>query len=208
MFRAAMIWLTLTMAIVLVSSTPLAAQDFTEAAPAAAAETYTPLTAAQDYAWTIHQIVDPTRLFIIGTRAAIDHAGDDPNKWGQGAEGYAVRVASRLGRVAVRENLAFGIRRLDHEDPRYVRADSRGVLNRTRHAVTQTFIARNREGGIMPAYSSLAADFATPFIAQTWHPGTIRGARELQSGGMAIGVTAFSNICSEFWPDIRKRLRR
>ncbi len=119
-----------------------------------------------------------------------------------------MRVASRVGRLAVRENLAFGIRRLDHEDPRYVRSESHGVLSRTRHAVQQTFLARNREGHVMPAYSSLAADFATPFIAQTWHPGVIRGTRELQSGGMAIGMSAFSNICTEFWPDIRKKLRK
>jgi hypothetical protein len=200
-----------------VFSIPLLAQDLDRndltASPAStsmvsATPAYVPLTLGQNYMWSVHNIVDPERLFLIAAKASFDHASDDPSKWGEGMGGYATRVSSRLGYVAVRENVAFGLRALDHEDPRYVRMGSGGGWERARHAVVRSVLARNEKGNTMPAYSELVADFGTPFIAQTWHPGVIRGGREFTSGGMALGVNAFTNLCSEFWPDIRKKLAR
>jgi len=167
---------------------------------------YIPLTLSQNYAWTVRQIFDPGRLFLISARAAIDHSDNDPSGWGQGAEGYAVRVASRLGVAAVRENIAFGIRAFDHEDPRYVRSPSAGVWSRARYAVSRTFVARNEQGGAMPAYSVLASSFATPFVAEAWRPEPVRGGRVLRSGAMGIGIEAAANVGREFWPDIRRRI--
>ena len=108
----------------------------------------------------------------------------------------------------VRENIAFGLRALDHEDPRYVHSGEAGVLKRARHAIGQTFIARNAHGDTMPAYSIFASGLATPFVADAWRPEPVKAGRELRSGGMTIGMKAVNNLVLEFWPDIRKKLRR
>jgi len=178
----------------------------TEAAAAPAADPYVALTLGQNYLWTVHQIFDPGRLFLSGVRGAIDHSDNNPSGWGQGAEGYAARVASHLGNSAVRENVAFAIRAFDHEDPRYFRSPPAGVWKRAGYAISRTFVVRNATGGTMPAYSVLAASFATPFIAQTWRPEPIRGGRELRSGATGIGIEAAGNIWREFWPDLRKKV--
>lgn len=70
MFRTHTNWLLF---LLLAAAMPLVAQT----------DTYTPLTAGEDYAWTMHQITDPMRLSIIALRAGIDHAEGDPNGWGQ-----------------------------------------------------------------------------------------------------------------------------
>jgi hypothetical protein len=104
--------------------------------------------------------------------------------------------------------MAFAIRRLDGEDPRYVRSNATGVWRRSRYAVSRTFIARNDHGGSMPAYSALVSNFATPFIAQTWRPEAFSASHELRSGVFGVGVTAAGNLGQEFWPDLRKKLGR
>jgi len=178
----------------------------TEAAAAPAADPYVPLTLGQNYIWTVHRILDPGRLFLIGARAAIDHSDNNPSNWGQGAGGYAARAASHLGTAAVRENAAFAIRAFDHEDPRYFRSPSGGLWKRAGYAISRTFVARNATGGTMPAYSVLAASFATPFIAQTWRPEPFRAGKDLRSGATGIGIEAAGNIFREFWPDLRKKV--
>jgi hypothetical protein len=137
----------------------------------------------------------------------MDHTSHSPSAWGQGTEGYAERIGSHLARAAVRENIAFGIRALDHEDPRYFRSHDRGAWKRTRHAVGRSFMVRNERGGYMPAYSTLAADLATPFIAQSWRPEPISAGRELRTGGMGLGFDVVQHLGQEFWPDIKKKLR-
>lgn len=169
---------------------------------------YVPLTLGQNYAWSIHQMFDPGRLFLVAADAALDHSANNPSAWGQGSEGYAVRVASHLGHEVVRENIAFAVRAFDHEDPRYVRSSEAGLRKRVGHAAGHAFLARNERGGTMPAYSLFVAGFATPFIAQTWRPEPINAGRELRSGSMAIGLAATGNMYEEFWPDIRKKLHR
>ena len=169
-------------------------------------DSYVPLTLGQNYLWTVHQILNPGRLFMVAAGAASDHARRDPSAWGEGSEGYATRVGSRLGTIAVRENLAFAVRALDHEDPRYFRSPPAGVLKRARYAASRAFIVKNERGGTMPAYSSFVADLATPFIAQTWRPEPISAGRELRTGAVGIGLNVVGNIGQEFWPDFRKKL--
>ena len=143
---------------------------------------------------------------MIGISAAVDHSGNNPSKWGQGAEGFADRLGSRFGIVAVRENAAFTIRAFDHEDPRYFRVGSGGLVKRTGYALGQTFVARNSRGGNMPAYSVVASGLATPFIAEAWRPERVNAGRELRAGAMGIGAKAISNVFQEFWPDVRHKL--
>jgi hypothetical protein len=189
---------------------PVPEQDLVldQIAPTPFISLYVPLTLGQNYAWSLHQMFDPGRLFVVAANAALDHSVNDPSAWGQGTEGYAVRVASRLGREVVRENIAFAVRAFDHEDPRYVRSSAAGIRRRAGYAAGRAFLARNERGETMPAYSLFVASLATPFIAQTWRPEPINAGRELRAGSMAIGLAASGNMYEEFWPDIRKKLRR
>lgn len=144
---------------------PIAPQPANDAGVDAGAEAYVPLTLWQNYAWSLHQIFGPGELFVVAARTAFDHSRSQPSSWGGGSGGYTMRAASRLGRVAVRQELAFAVRALDHEDPRYFPSPQSGGWKRVRYAITRTFVVRNERGGTMPAYSLLVADFATPFIA-------------------------------------------
>ena len=58
----------------------------------------------------------------------------------------------------------------------------------------------------MPAYSRLAADYSTPFLAQTWRPETFGVARGFRGGTIGVGMDVGPNLWQEFWPDLKKRV--
>ena len=92
---------------------------------------------------------------------------------------------SMLRRAFVKEALAFGVRAVDGEDPRYARSGQAKLWTRVRYAVRHTFEVHSRNGGYMPAYS-LFANYAMPFIAQEWYPGQRHAGRELGSGTAGV----------------------
>jgi hypothetical protein len=174
-----------------------------------AAKTPSPdaLTLKQKYLYSIKLIFGGAPLLAASVHAAIDQADNRPNQWGGGFESYADRLASHFGRSFLRQNIAFGVGALDHEDPRYFRSSKGGVWKRTGYAVAHTFVARNDDGSPMPAYSRFVADYSMPFLAQLWRPEAFRTGRALGIGSALIGGDAAYNIWQEFWPDIRKKLR-
>ena len=172
------------------------------------AATYTPLTIRESYAYTTAEIFGAPTLFRVATTAAINQHENFPSGWASTPGGYALRVASTFGQIAVRENIAFGVRALDGEDPRYFRSGQGGFWKRTGYALGHTFTALNSKGHRMPAFSLLVADYSAPFIAQQWRPNGISMGRELATGSLGVSIIVTQNLLLEFWPDMRHAFRR
>jgi hypothetical protein len=167
-----------------------------------------PLTLAQKYLVTMDQVAGPGALFAVGIHGMLDDALDRPHQWGPGAGAIGPRIASDFGRRFLRQNIAFGVRALDHEDPRYFRSGHGNVVSRIRYATIHTFLVRNDNGSAMPAYSLFVSASTMPFIAQSWRPESFSTARGFGGGGVCIGVAVATNIWNEFWPDLRAKLPR
>ena len=169
---------------------------------------YVPLTLEQKYLFTLNKVTGQGGLAVVLLKSSVDQFRDMPRQWGVNADSFAVRAASRFGRSFVRQNLAFGIRALDGEDPRYFVSGHGGKWTRTKYAIVHSFAVRNDRGNLMPAYSLLISSYATPFIVNEWRPDRVSVARELGNGTGAIGFAVGSSIFQEFWPDMKKKLRR
>lgn len=167
-----------------------------------------PLTLRENYSYTANQIFGVPEILRMAGRAAIDHIEDAPKGWGPGYDGYALRFGSHLGVAMVRENIAFGIRALDGEDPRYARLGKGPLWKRVGYAAERTFLVRRSNGGLMPAWSLLIANYSTPFIAQQWRPDGTMGGRELRTGSIGVGLSVTQNLYLEFWPDVKKKFHR
>jgi hypothetical protein len=166
---------------------------------------YAPLSQKQKYLYSLHEVAGPSRWFSYAARAALTQSRQSPDAWGKGPDAFAVRMADNFGRSFVHEGIAAGIRALDHEDPRYFRLGTGTKWQRVKYALTRTVIARSDNGGWVPALSRIAADYATPFIAQTWRPEPFSAARGFRGGSLAIGADFGSNLWKEFWPDLKKK---
>jgi hypothetical protein len=168
---------------------------------------YVPLDLKHKYLYSFDEMAAPTRWIGFAIHAGMDQAQKTPVAWGNGADSFGVRMASHFGRSFLRENIAFGVRALDGEDPRYFRLGKGSGMKRTKYAFTRAFIARKDDGGWMPAYSRFAADFATPFLSQTWFPGKYGPGHLARGGALGSGMAIGSNLGSEFWPDIKKQFK-
>ncbi len=168
--------------------------------------TYVPLSLGQKYLYTLNEMAGPTQWIGFAVHAGLDQARKVMPAWGTGPESFGVRMANHFGQTFLRENIAFGMRALDHEDPRYFRMEKGTPWNRAKYALTRTAIARNDNGGWMPAYSRFVADFTTPFIEQSWRPDKFTVARGFRGASAGIGLSFGSNLFQEFGPDFKKTL--
>ncbi len=183
---------------------PVAAQ--LQSAVAAEPPPFVPLNLKDKYLDSVAKVVSVPQMTLILIRSGMDQSQIKPRAWGTGADSFGVRVASRLGRSLLRESVAFGIRAVDHEDPRYFPCKDTGTWKRVKYAVSRTVVARNDSGGWMPAYSRILSDYSMPLIAQLWRPEPFKLSRDLRVGSTGMGLGALVNVGLEFWPDVRKRL--
>ncbi len=168
---------------------------------------YTPLDLKHKYLYSFNEMSGPTQWVGFVIHAGMDQAQKTPSAWGYGADSFGVRLASHFGRSFMRENIAFGVRALDGEDPRYFRSGEGGNLHRAKYAFKSAFLARRDDRKSMPAYSRFIADLATPMIAQTWRPEKFSVARGFRAGGVGIGMGFGANLWEEFGPDLKKRAK-
>jgi len=209
--RAAVTTVGLMFVLTLGSATALLAQDEpiapSQLVSAPAAE-YQPLSLGKKYSDSLTQIFGFPQLAVITVRTTIDQRRDRPVAWGTGPEGFAHRFAARFGKGLVHENVAFGVRALDHEDPRYFPAAHGRFLKRLGYAATGTVRVRKDDGTMMPAYSRFISDYATPFAERHWRPEPFTARMGLKAGTISLGIGALVNVGQEFWPDAKRKLAR
>jgi hypothetical protein len=169
---------------------------------------YTPLDLTQKYFYSFNEMAGPAHWIGFAVHAAMDQVRKSPGAWGNGPDSFGVRMANSFGLSFLRQNIAFGVRAFDREDPRYFRMEKGTGRERTKYALARAFMARRDDGRWMPAYSRVVADYATPFLAETWRPERFGMGRGFRQGSVAIGIGFGSNLWQEFWPDVKKKILR
>jgi hypothetical protein len=177
-----------------------------DATAVSAPSVYIPLNLKQKYLYSMGEIFGPNRLVALAAHAALDQMNVHPVQWGGHPESLAIRFASHFGDSFLRHNIEFGVRALDHEDPRYFRSGRGRPWTRAGYAVVHTFVVHNDRGGWMPAYSLAAEAYGTPYLVRRWRPEKFQTASVLQAGTLNLGINIGGNLLKEFWPDLRNAL--
>jgi hypothetical protein len=167
-----------------------------------------PLDLGQKYLYSLDRIAGPTAWLSYAAGAGIDQLWKKPGSWGDNSESFGDRMASHLGMRLVHENIAFGVRALDHEDPRYFRLGHGNVLNRVKYAAVHTFLVHNDNGSLMPAYSLFVSSYATAAISRAWRPEPLTLGHEAHGGSIGVAVGVVQSLWREFSPDLRHMLPR
>ena len=150
---------------------------------------------------------------LIGTlfTAGLKQVENSPGQWGRGADGFGKRYGTDLGRIAIRETLAFGIDSAVHLDPRFFRApEGSSTTTRLHSALAQVLIAHTDSGGRNFAYGGVISAFAAGEAGSLWLPRRSDGrfGDGLVYAGILLAGDAGRNVVREFWPDIRRKLKR
>jgi len=160
-----------------------------------------PLTFGERSRIYAHSILRPYTLVGPALGAAVGQAENNPPEWGQGADGYAHRFVSGVGRHLIAETIRFGMAPADGEDPRYWRSDETGVWNRARHAIVETFTSQTSSGTRIPAFSRFAGTYGAAFISNLWYPDSRATAGwALRRGSTALGASVGFHLFEEFIP--------
>ena len=163
------------------------------------------MTLGEKYMFTVNKVFSPGAMALYNFRSGFAQVRHKQMPWGsEGA--YGVYTASYLGRSFLRQNIAFGVRAFDHEDPRYFPLGHGSTWTRVKYSVVRTFLVQNDSGGTMPAYSLFVAAYATPLLADQWRLEHFLNPHPFRAGTAALGIAVGSDLMQEFWPDIKKKL--
>jgi hypothetical protein len=109
-------------------------------------------------------------------------------------------VAANYGVKSVME---AGLGSIWGEDPRYIRTTGLPVKSRMAYVIKMTFMARNRAGDMMPAYSRYVAYPASSFLSNAWQPTSESTATD---AAVRVGLGFLSRMGENAWKEfIAKR---
>jgi hypothetical protein len=132
---------------------------------------------------------------------------DSPREWGQGGGAYGERFASTLAWSGIHSTLAFGLDSALHQDPRYYRSLRTGFWRRSAHAFRGTILTRTDSGGETFSTWRIGSAYGAAYLSNLWYPARLDTARQgFVDGSLGLGLSFASNLGSEFWPDVRRKV--
>ena len=186
-----------------------------------------PLTTGQKFKVVARGSFDYVQYPWYGFLAGISQAENSEPGFGQGANGYGKRYGAYFADGTI-ENFFTGaiLPSILKQDPRFFQSGHGSFFNRTGYAVSRIFVTRTDSGHNQFNYSEIVgAALASAISTYSYHPGrTFRGIakdgtpeywpsdRTLKNTasvwGSQVGYDTLTLVVKEFWPDIRRKLKK
>jgi hypothetical protein len=177
--------------------------------PTLSTDAYVPITGAGRIQWIVDGTIGPRSLGV-GVLAGLFQTGfNTPEEWGRSGSGFGKRYLEREADVAISNTIEAGVGALWGEEPRYVRSGRRGLRPRINYALKTAFLAQRRDGHLAPAWGRYAGNVFNNLIENTWlPPSATTPAQTALRSVQGLGSRMLGNLWEEFWPDVRKRIRK
>jgi hypothetical protein len=94
-----------------------------------------------------------------------------------------------------------------HEDPRFFRSGTGSVWRRAFKAARQVVVTRSENGGRTFNFSEILGNSAVVAITSSYYPDSRRLLPGAERVGLAVGNDVISNLMTEFWPDVKRRIQ-
>jgi hypothetical protein len=185
-----------------------------------------PLSAGQKFKVVARGSFDPIQIVWYGALSGISQAQDSEPGYGQGAEGYAKRYGAYAADGTI-ENFFVGaiLPSVLRQDPRYFQSGKGSFFNRSGYAVSRIFVTRTDSGHSQFNYSEIfGSAIAAGISTYSYHPHPgyhpqpgvdvpyVASDRTLRNTasvwGSQVGYDTITLVIKEFWPDIRRKLKK
>jgi hypothetical protein len=170
-----------------------------------------PLTAGQKFKLTARGTFDPIEFLWYGALAGIGQARNSDPEYGQGAEGYGKRFGEQFGDGTIENFMTKAtLPALLRQDPRYFQLGKGTFKHRTLYAISRVFITRSDSGTSQFNFSEILGSAASASISTySYHPSDDRNLGNVGTvWGSQVGYDMISDLMKEFWPDVRRKLRK
>ena len=190
---------------------PQAASTSQPPAPAPGQPTYQPITGKERFQWFVNSTVGPASLFGAGIlSSAWGTLLNSPEEYGGTWRGFGQRYGMRLTGVSTGNAIEATMGAIWGEDPRYFRATSaKPFKGRVGHIVKYTFVAPYKDGKERLAIARISGNVGNNILSRYWR---VPSETDWSSTGSRIALGFLgrmgSNAFNEFWPDVRRLLKR
>ena len=184
-----------------------------------------PLTTRQKFKVVARGSFDPIQIVWYAALSGISQAEDSEPGYGQGWAAYGKRYGAYAADGTI-ENFFVGaiLPSVLRQDPRYFQSGHGSFFNRTGYAVSRIFVTRSDSGHHQFNYSEIfGAAIASAISTYSYHPGrtlvyrasgptytpsdrTLRNTASVW--GSQVGYDTITLVVKEFWPDIRRKLKK
>ncbi len=172
------------------------------------------LSLSEKFTIYTHQTFGPPAVIFPAFGAAMNMANPKshyPHEWRDGAGAFGRLYGDSFAMATSQRTARFLTDLALHEDPRYVRSDSKNPLARTAHALAFTFVDKTDSGRNTIAFSNFAGALAGGFVGTAYLP---HGYNDLTHAQQRIAFQFMSigiqNVAAEFqpqWGPIVRKLR-
>jgi len=161
-----------------------------------------------------HQTFGPPALVFPAFAAGMGIASPRshyPRDWEDGGGAFGRLYGDAIATATSQRTARFLTGVALHEDPRYVRSNSKNPLARTMHAVSFTFIDKTDSGRNTIAISNFAGAAAGGFVGRAYLPNGFNDVTHAeQRMAFQFASIAIQNVAAEFqpqWGPIVRKLR-
>ena len=158
-----------------------------------------PFTGEERGKYLLKENFGPVAILEDVAGAAINTASNTPKEYGPHWEGFGKRTGLIAANYGVRSVIEASLGSMWGEDPRY-EAVGGPFKNRLGHAIKMTFVARNRDGGMRPAFARLIAVPTASFLANSWYPDSERSASD---AAVRVGFSFLSHMAGNLYKELR-----
>lgn len=170
-----------------------------------------PLTVGQKFWVVTRGSFDYIQIPWYGFLAGISQAENSEPGYGQGAQGYGKRFGAAFADGTI-ENYMTGaiLPSLLREDPRFFQKSDGTFWHRSGYAISRIFVTRTDSGHEQFNYSEIVGSAMSAAISTySYHPRADRNLPNTASvWGSEVGYDTITIVVKEFWPDIRRKLRK
>jgi hypothetical protein len=169
-----------------------------------------PLSTKTKFEFSAKTMTDPVTVSFLGVIALMGQARDSDPSYGQGMKGYAKRYGTVYANTAIGTVMTSSVfPTLLHQDPRYYQLGNGRIWRRTLYAVSQILVTRADSGKPQFNYSEIVGNAVAAGISNTYLPQSQRTlGNTISVWGSDIMLNALCNVAKEFWPDLRRKLRK
>ena len=168
---------------------------------------YAPITPREKFAIARADSFDwPNYLLLVGYTLQSQMASGS-TKHGDGVREFGEFYSRGLGDQIIGNYVTEAILpSLLHEDPRFFRRGTGSVWSRAYYAASRTVVVRLDNGSARLNISELAGNVGVVAITSLYYPESQSVSGASTRYAMALGNDTISNLLTEFWPDIKRRI--
>ena len=168
---------------------------------------YTPISTAGKFAIARSDSFDWPNFFLLAGYALQSQvaAGGFLHSGGLSGFGrfYSRALADQVSGAYITEAI---LPSLLHEDPRYFRLGKGTFWHRTYNATSRVFVTKKDDGSTGFYISEIVGNMGVTAIGYFYYPDSRSLGATSERYGMSIGNDMISNMLTEFWPDIRRKM--